>query len=84
MLFAESNVLADVVLGYSKDLLFDEYMLPYSATLTLCAPGEEITIQPEGFVTECDSYFREKLANTKHENVDEHLYLMDYFTLDPN
>ena len=84
MLFAESNVLADVILGYSKDLLFDEYMLPYSATLTLCAPGEEITIQPEGFVTECDSYFREKLANNKHETVDENLYLMDYFTLDPN
>ena len=84
MLFAESNVLADVILGYSKDLLFDENMLPYSATLTVCAPDEEITIQPEGFVTECDSYFREKLANNKHENVDENLYLMDYFTLDPN
>ena len=84
MLFSESNVLSDVILGYSKDLLFDEYMSPYSATLTLCAPDEEITIQPEGFVTECDSYFREKLVNNKHEIVDENLFLMDYFTLDPN
>ena len=48
MLFAESNVLADVILGYSKDLLFDETMKAYSTTLTLCSPGEEITIQPDG------------------------------------
>ena len=84
MIFSDSIVLADVVLGYTKDMFFDEYMLPYSTTLTICAPGGEITIQPEGFVTECDSYFREKLANNKHEKVDDNLFLMDYFTLDPN
>ena len=84
MVFSDSVVSADVILGYTKDLFFDEYMLPYSTTLTICAPGGEITIQPEGIVTECDSYFREKLANNKHENVDENLFLMDYFTLDPN
>ena len=84
MLFAESNVLADVILGYSKDLLFDETMKAYSTTLTLCAPGEEITIQPEGFVTECDSFFNEKLANNKNERVGDNLYFMDYYTLDPN
>ena len=84
MLFGESNVLADVVLGYSEDLLFDETMKAYSTTLTLCAPGEEITIQPEGFVTVCDSYFSEKLANNKNERVGDNLYFMDYYTLDPN
>ena len=84
MLFAESNVLADVILGYSKDLLFDETMKAYSTTLTLCAPGDEITIQPEGFVTVCDSYFSEKLANNKNERVGDNLYFMDYYTLDPN
>ena len=84
MLFAESNVLADVILGYSKDLLFDEPMKAYSTTLTLCAPGDEITIQPEGFVTVCDSYFSDKLANNKNERVGDNLYFMDYYTLDPN
>ncbi len=84
MLFAESNVLADVILGYSKDLLFDETMKAYSITLTLCAPGEEITIQPEGFITQCDSYFHDKLANNKNERVGDNLYFMDYYTLDPN
>ena len=84
MLFAESNVLTDVILGYSKELLFDETMQSYTSTLALCAPGEEITIQPEGFVTECDSFFRSKLANNKNEKVGDDLYFMDYYTLDPN
>ncbi len=84
MLFAESNVLADVILGYSKELLFDETMKAYNATLTLCAPGEEINIQPEGLVTECEGYFLEKLGNNRHERVGDGLYFMDYYTLDPN
>ena len=84
MLFADTNVFADIILGYSKDLLFDETMKAYSTTLTLCAPGSEITVQPEGFVTECDGYFRDKLANNKHERVGDSLYFMDYYTLDPN
>ncbi len=84
MLFADTNVFADVILGYTKDLLFDETMKTYSTTLTLCAPGAEITVQPEGFVTECDSYFRDKLANNKNERVGDNLHFMDYYTLDPN
>ena len=84
MLFAESNVLADVVLGYSKELLFDETMKAYTASLTLCDPDEEITIQPEGYVTDCDDYFFEKLANNSQKRVGENLYFIDYYTLDPN
>ena len=84
MLFAESNVLADVILGYSKELLFDETMQTYHTTLTLCAPGEEINIQPEGYVTNCDTYFLERIANNKQKRVGDELYFMDYYTLDPN
>ena len=84
MLFAESNVLAEVILGYSKDLLYDETMQTYITTLTLCTPEEEITIQPEGYVTNCDDYFLEKMANNKQKRVGEGLYFMDYYTLDPN
>lgn len=84
MVFAESNVLSEVILGYSKDLLFDENMQNYITTLTLCAPEEEISIQPEGYVTNCDDYFLEKLANNKQKRVGEGLYFMDYYTLDPN
>lgn len=84
MLFAESNVLADVILGYSKELLFDETMQAYNATLTLCAPNEEIAIQPEGYVTDCEKYFLEKIANNKQKRVGEGLFFIDYYTLDPN
>lgn len=84
MVFAESNVLSEVILGYSKDLLFEEKMQSYISTLTLCAPEEEISIQPEGYVTNCDDYFLEKLVNNKQKRVGDGLYFMDYYTLDPN
>ena len=82
--FAESNVLADVVLGYAKELLFDEVMQSYIVALTVCGPDEEITVQPEGFVANCEEYFFEKRANNKHKRVGDGLYFMDYYSLDPN
>ena len=84
ILFGESNVLADVVMGYSKELLFDATMKAYQATLTICAPDEEINIQPEDTVVNCDDYFLGKLANNRQKRVGDGLYFMDYNTLDPN
>ena len=84
MIFGESNVLADVVLGYTKDLLFDDNMKSYTTSLTLCSPGEEITIQPEGFVVDCEKYFADILASNQNQKVDDGLYFIDYYTLDPN
>ena len=84
MVFAESNVLDEVILGYSKNLLYDENMQNYVTKLTLCAPNEEISIQPEGYITDCDDYFLDKLANNKQKRVGDGLYIMDYYTLDPN
>lgn len=84
MVFSESNVLADVVLGYAKALLFDEQMKSYTSSLTLCSEGEEMTIQPEGFVVNCDGYFADILKNTPNEKVGEGLFFIDYYSLDPN
>ena len=84
MIFAESNVLSDVILGYTKELLFDETMKQYHATLTICSPEEEITIQPENYVSNCDDYFLNKLANNQQKRVGDGLYFIDYYTIDPN
>ena len=84
MIFAESNVLSDVILGYTKELLFDETMRNYHATLTICSPEEEITIQPDNYVSNCDDYFLNKLATNQQKRVGEGLYFIDYYTLDPN
>lgn len=72
MAFGESNVLADVLLDYCKELLFDENMNAYTVTLTLCAQDD------------CDNYFVEKLENNKSVQVGEGLCFVDYYTLDPN
>ena len=84
MVFSESNVLADVILGYSKELLFDETMKAYMTSLTICHPGEEIAVQPEGYVTDCEDYFFDKIANNEKEIIANNLYFVDYNTLDPN
>ena len=84
ILFGESNVLADVVLGYSKEFLFDETMKAYEATLIICAPDEYIEIQPEDTVANCDDYFLEKLVKNSQKSVGDGLYFMDFNTLDPN
>lgn len=84
IVFAESNVLSEVVLGYTKELLFDETMNQYITSLTLCEPNEEIAIQPEGYVADCEVYFLDKLANNEQKRVGEGLYFIDYYTLDPN
>lgn len=84
MLFAESNVLSDVILGYSKEFLFNEAMKDFEVTLTICSPNEEITVQPDDYVTNCDDYFLDKLANNKQNRVGDGLYYIDYYTLDPN
>lgn len=84
MLFSESNVLADVILGYSEELLFDPVMNAYTTTLTLCEPNEEISLNPEGLVMNCQTYFTEKLADNPVNNAGDSLFFIDYNTLDPN
>lgn len=84
MIFDESNVLADVVLGYTKNLLFDDNMKSYTTSLTLCSQGEEIMIQPEECGVDCGQYFADILSNSRSEKIDEGLYFIDDYTLDPN
>ena len=84
MVFGESNVLADVVLDYSKELLFDDDMNAYTVTLTICAPEEEIALHPGDYIVDCEDFFADKLNSNKQNRVGEGLYFMDYYTLDPN
>lgn len=84
MIFGESNVLADVVLGYSEELLFDDNMKSYQPSLTLCSPGVGFTVQSDSVVTDCETYFADILANNRNEEVGDGLYFIDYYTLDPN
>ena len=84
MIFGESNVLADVVLGYTRGLFFDENMKSYVSSLTLCSDGDEMAIQPEGCSVDCGTYFADILANNSHEKVGDNLYFIDYYSLDPS
>lgn len=84
MVFGDNNVLADVVLDYSRELLFDDNMNAYTVTLTMCSPGSEIAVQPGNYIADCEDYFKDKLGSNKQLLVEDGLYFMDYYTLDPN
>lgn len=83
IVFAESNVLADVVLGYSRELLFDDVMKGYSTSLTVCDPLLD-SVQFDGLEIGCDDYFLDVMADNEKKRVGDGLYFMDYYTLDPN
>lgn len=84
MIFSESNIIADLVLGYTQELVFDENLKSYTTSLTVCSAGEEITIQPDGFVVDCESYFADMLSTYPNEKVGDDLYFIDYYSLDPS
>ena len=84
MVFEESNVLAEVVLGYTRDLLFPKSMKEYNVMLTICAPGDELTIHGENEVCDCEDYFLEKLDVKKKNIIGNGLFYLDNNTLEPN
>lgn len=84
MVFSSSNILDEVILGYSESLLFDSVMSGYNVALKVCAPGDEMVIEPDGFVTECDTFFRNVIATNNGRAVSKDLYSIDYNTLDPS
>ncbi len=84
MIFSGSNILDEIVLGYSQNLLFDSIMRDYDVSLTICSPGSELEVQPDGFVTDCRGYFQNIIASNNGEAVSERLYSIDYNTLDPS
>lgn len=84
MVFSASNILDEVILGYAENLLFDSVMSKYNVALKVCAPGDEMMIEPDNFVTECGGFFQNIIATNNGRAVSDGLYSIDYNTLDPS
>lgn len=83
MVFSENNVINDVVVGYTRNLLFDSVLRDYEVVMTVCSPGEEILVDNDMTVP-CDDYFNDVLALNSSIRISDSLYFIDYATLDPN
>lgn len=82
MIFSD-DVMEEVAQDYMHNFLFDSVINKYNVSLTLCVPDQELIIQPFNFVTDCESYFQEKIKDNRGVNLGDGLWLMDDNTLDP-
>ena len=78
------DIMDEVAEDYMRSFLFDSVMNTYDVSLTLCTPGQELDVQPYHVVTDCKSYFFEKVESNHGIDLGDGLAFMDYNTLDPS
>lgn len=78
------DIMEEVALDYMRSFLFDSVMNQYNVKLTLCAPGAELEVQPEGLVSDCRGYFQEQYERNHGIDLSEGLCFLDYHSLDPS
>ena len=78
------DIMDEVAEDYMRNFLFDSVMNQYEISLTLCAPGVELEVQPDNVVTDCKSYFFEKVKQFQGIDLGKGLCFLDYNSLDPS
>ena len=82
MIFSD-DMMEDVMQDYMHTFLFDSVMRKYNVSVTLCIPNQELVVQPYDFVTDCQSYFQEKIKLNHGVSLGDSLWWLDDNTLDP-
>ena len=82
MIFSD-DMMEDVMQDYMHTFLFDSGMIKYNVSVTLCIPNQELVVQPYDFVTDCQSYFQEKIKLNHGVSLGDSLWWLDDNTLDP-
>lgn len=82
MIFSD-DMMEDVMQDYMHTFLFDSVMSQYNVAVTLCIPNQELVVQPYDFVTDCQSYFQEKIKLNHGVSLGDSLWWLDDNTLDP-
>lgn len=78
-----NDIMDEVAKDYMRSFLFDSVMNQYEVSLTLCTPDLELEVQPAGIITDCKSYFMEKINLNDGEDLGNGLCFLDYNSLDP-
>ncbi len=60
-----------------SDRYFRDFRNNYDLFITICKPGEELIIQPEGFITNCFTYFEGIFSEAGCEEVAPDFYFMN-------
>ena len=78
------DIMDEVAEDYMRNFLFDSVMNNYNVKLTLCVPGAELEVQPEGVITDCMGYFQDKFSENHGIDLGDGLSFLDYHSLDPS
>lgn len=82
MIFSD-DVMQDVVQDYMHSFLYDSIMNNYNTSIAICSPNQELIVHPFEIVTDCETYFQERIETSHGVELDNGLWLMDDNTLDP-
>ncbi len=63
---------------YLKSHYFKDYWRKYQVQITFCDPGKELRIQPQGYLVNCNSYFRGIIDNYGKATILPGLFFLDY------
>jgi two-component system, NtrC family, nitrogen regulation sensor histidine kinase NtrY len=75
---ASSKLSQDSLVNYLQTLYFKDYWKKYQIQITCCDPMKELRIQPQGYLVNCDTYFRGIIDNYGEATVLPNLFFLDY------
>ncbi len=79
---AEENgdhaIAADSLASYLKSRYFTDYWRKYQIQITCCEKGQDLKIQPQGYVMACNDYFGEIIRNYGQATPNPGLFALDY------
>ncbi len=68
----------DSMVSYLKSKYFSDYWKKYQIQITCCEPMKELRIQPQGYLVNCNSYFRGIISNYGKATILPNLFFLDY------
>jgi hypothetical protein len=73
-----AGISQDSLDAYVKLHYFKDYWRKYQVQITFCDPGKELRIQPQGYLVNCNSYFRGIIDNFGKATILPGLFFLDY------
>ena len=68
----------DQFIDYLRGQYFNDYWQKYSVQITLCDSAKELRIQPQGYLVNCNTYFRGTINSFGEATLMPNLYFLDY------
>ena len=72
------RISTDSLGGYLKTQYFKEYWKKYQIQITFCDSKKELQVQPQGYLVNCNTYFRDIINNYGKATALPNLFFLDY------